>query len=112
MDEMGFLYVQIKCYMKQLLFGLEHCHLRGVMHRDIKGSNLLVNNEGVLKVADFGLANFVNPGHRYSAFFFLFKMNTIIISKLTICWQKWYFNGNPKGKSFTLPRLVYMSTCD
>ncbi|XP_029129474.1 protein IMPAIRED IN BABA-INDUCED STERILITY 1 isoform X2 [Cajanus cajan] len=54
---------QIKCYMKQLLAGLEHCHLRGVMHRDIKGSNLLVNNEGVLKVADFGLANYVNSGH-------------------------------------------------
>ncbi|PKI72148.1 hypothetical protein CRG98_007467 [Punica granatum] len=49
---------QIKCYMKQLLSGIEHCHSRGVMHRDIKGSNLLVNNEGILKVADFGLANF------------------------------------------------------
>ncbi|KAL0799760.1 hypothetical protein Bca101_054935 [Brassica carinata] len=51
---------QIKCYMKQLLSGLDHCHSRGVMHRDIKGSNLLVNNEGILKVADFGLANFCN----------------------------------------------------
>jgi serine/threonine protein kinase len=52
--------LQIKCYMKQLLSGLDHCHARGVMHRDIKGSNLLVNNEGILKVADFGLANFCN----------------------------------------------------
>ncbi|XP_050224037.1 protein IMPAIRED IN BABA-INDUCED STERILITY 1 isoform X2 [Mercurialis annua] len=55
---------QIKCYMRQLLAGLEHCHSKGVMHRDIKGSNLLVNNEGILKVGDFGLANFCHSGQR------------------------------------------------
>ncbi|KAG2675564.1 hypothetical protein I3760_12G010000 [Carya illinoinensis] len=54
---------KIKCYMKQLLSGLDHCHSRGVMHRDIKGSNILVNNRGILKVADFGLANFHSSGH-------------------------------------------------
>ncbi|KAJ0454719.1 putative protein-serine/threonine kinase CMGC-CDK-CRK7-CDK9 family [Helianthus annuus] len=49
---------QIKCYMLQLLKGIDHCHSRGVLHRDIKSSNILINNEGVLKIADFGLANF------------------------------------------------------
>lgn len=50
--------VQIKCYMQQLLCGLEHCHNHGVLHRDIKGANLLINNNGNLKIADFGLATF------------------------------------------------------
>ncbi|KAG4137126.1 hypothetical protein ERO13_D07G052300v2 [Gossypium hirsutum] len=52
---------QVKCYMKQLLSGLEHCHNQGVLHRDIKGSNLLIDNEGILKIADFGLATFYDP---------------------------------------------------
>ncbi|KAJ4823107.1 hypothetical protein Tsubulata_017606 [Turnera subulata] len=52
---------QIKCYMQQLLNGLDHCHSRGVLHRDIKGSNLLIDDNGILKIADFGLANFFDP---------------------------------------------------
>ncbi|GJU36848.1 probable serine/threonine-protein kinase [Tanacetum coccineum] len=52
---------QIKCFMKQLLSGLEHCHKNGVLHRDIKGSNLLIDNDGILKIADFGLASFYDP---------------------------------------------------
>ncbi|KAL8465150.1 hypothetical protein ACS0TY_034591 [Phlomoides rotata] len=62
--EITFTESQVKCYMKQLLCGLEHCHSMGVMHRDIKGANLLVNDQGVLKVADFGLANFSSCGQR------------------------------------------------
>ncbi|KAJ0578484.1 putative protein-serine/threonine kinase CMGC-CDK-CRK7-CDK9 family [Helianthus annuus] len=55
---------QVKCYIKQLLSGLEHCHENGVLHRDIKGSNLLIDNDGILKIADFGLASFYNPQHK------------------------------------------------
>ena len=53
---MKFSVPQIKCYMKQLLMGLHYCHNNNILHRDIKGSNLLINNNGVLKLADFGLA--------------------------------------------------------
>uniref|UniRef100_A0A0D6R3E1 Protein kinase domain-containing protein n=1 Tax=Araucaria cunninghamii TaxID=56994 RepID=A0A0D6R3E1_ARACU len=53
---MRFTIPQIKCYMKQLLTGLHYCHINQVLHRDIKGSNLLIDNNGILKLADFGLA--------------------------------------------------------
>nr|DAD20956.1 TPA_asm: hypothetical protein HUJ06_022419 [Nelumbo nucifera] len=52
---------QVKCYMQQLLLGLDHCHSRSILHRDIKGSNLLIDNNGTLKIADFGLASFFDP---------------------------------------------------
>ncbi|XP_057979446.1 cyclin-dependent kinase C-1-like [Malania oleifera] len=54
---------QIKCYMRQLLTGLHYCHVNQVLHRDIKGSNLLIDNEGTLKLADFGLARSFSNDH-------------------------------------------------
>ncbi|XP_052115425.1 uncharacterized protein LOC107480334 isoform X2 [Arachis duranensis] len=53
---------KIKCYMQQLLAGLQHCHERGIIHRDIKSSNLLIDRRGSLKIADFGLANVKHQG--------------------------------------------------
>ncbi|KAM7511262.1 hypothetical protein LguiB_010137 [Lonicera macranthoides] len=55
---------QVKCYMQQLLSGLQHCHDRGILHRDIKGSNLLIDRNGMLKIADWGLANSFNPNKK------------------------------------------------
>lgn len=43
---------------KQLFEGLDYLHRRGVLHRDIKAANILVSSEGLLKIADFGLARF------------------------------------------------------
>lgn len=40
----------------QLIAGVEHCHKQGICHRDLKLSNLLLDGEGRLLVADFGLA--------------------------------------------------------
>jgi serine/threonine protein kinase len=57
---------QVKCFMSQILEGLRHCHARGVLHRDIKGSNLLIDDNGQLRIADFGLATFFDPDRQQS----------------------------------------------
>ncbi|CAC37500.1 P-TEFb-associated cyclin-dependent protein kinase Cdk9 [Schizosaccharomyces pombe] len=61
---------QIKCYMKQLFAGTKYLHDQLILHRDLKAANLLIDNHGILKIADFGLARVIteesyankNPG--------------------------------------------------
>lgn len=47
---------QVKFFVLQLLRGLNACHRNGILHRDLKLSNLLISRHGDLKIADFGLA--------------------------------------------------------
>ncbi|KAI8827769.1 Pkinase-domain-containing protein, partial [Chytriomyces cf. hyalinus JEL632] len=49
----------VKCLTKQMFEGLSYLHKKGIIHRDMKGSNLLLNKDGVLKLADFGLARYM-----------------------------------------------------
>ncbi|KAI9143623.1 kinase-like domain-containing protein [Paraphysoderma sedebokerense] len=46
----------VKSYMYQLLKGICFCHGRRILHRDLKPQNILIEKDGVLKLADFGLA--------------------------------------------------------
>ncbi|KAK2639223.1 hypothetical protein Ddye_027018 [Dipteronia dyeriana] len=54
---------EVKCLMLQLLEGVKYLHDNWVLHRDLKASNLLVNNQGKLKVCDFGMSRQYGNGY-------------------------------------------------
>ena len=78
-------------YTYQILQGIVFCHTRRVLHRDLKPQNLLIDKDGAIKLADFGLGRpFGIPvrayTHEVSAFleenthtFFLTKMSALTI---------------------------------
>uniref|UniRef100_A0A3B3UA48 non-specific serine/threonine protein kinase n=1 Tax=Poecilia latipinna TaxID=48699 RepID=A0A3B3UA48_9TELE len=46
----------------QILSAVEYCHNRNIVHRDLKAENLLLDGHMNIKIADFGFANFFQPG--------------------------------------------------
>jgi serine/threonine protein kinase len=64
-DGVGVSVGEVKRWMVQILCGVDACHRNMIVHRDLTPSNLLVSDDGVLKLADFGQVN--------NGFLFFFK---------------------------------------
>ena len=74
--DMGLGEAMVKKFMAQLVEGIRYCHSHRILHRDLKPQNLLIDREGNLKLADFGLARaFGVPlrtyTHEVRSFYFL-----------------------------------------
>ncbi|KAM9304467.1 casein kinase II subunit alpha-like isoform 2-T2 [Morus bassanus] len=57
----------IRFYMYEILKALDYCHSMGVMHRDVKPHNVMIDHEHrKLRLIDWGLAEFYHPGQEYN----------------------------------------------
>ncbi|KAF0266812.1 hypothetical protein FOG51_01480 [Hanseniaspora uvarum] len=54
--------MDLKLIVLQMLRGVNHLHRLSIMHRDLKPANLLIGNDGMIKIADFGLARIYDDG--------------------------------------------------
>lgn len=49
---------------RQVVYGLAHCHCRSVLHRDIKLDNILLDNDGEIKICDFGVSRIIKKNQK------------------------------------------------
>jgi protein kinase A len=59
---------QARFYFSELLLGLEYLHNMDIVYRDIKPENILIDIDGHIKIADFGLSKIIAPRQRSYSF--------------------------------------------
>ncbi|KAJ8747391.1 hypothetical protein K2173_013093 [Erythroxylum novogranatense] len=92
-----FLDSHVCAYTRQILLGLKYLHDRDVVHRDIKCSNILVDSNGSVKLADFGLAKAT-------------KLNDVKSCKGTAFWMAPEV-VNRKNQGYGLPADIWSLGC-
>ena len=55
-----------KFYFLETLLALEYLHSKGILYRDLKPENIILDAEGHIRLADFGLSKTINRGVTYS----------------------------------------------
>jgi len=56
-----------QCIVQQIIEGVKYLHDLKILHRDLKSANLLLNNRGEVKIADFGLGRRFRPDYTYTS---------------------------------------------
>lgn len=60
--------VEVKFIAAQVLIALGYLHANNIVHRDLKPENVLVDEQGYIRLADFGLAKFLEKGQTTKSF--------------------------------------------
>lgn len=63
-----FTLAKVRSFIEELAGALDFCHANGIIHRDIKPGNILIDQLGSLKLADFGLSRALEPNHLATTF--------------------------------------------
>ena len=50
----------MKFYATQIILALGYLHMKGIVHRDLKLENILIDTDGFIKIIDYGLAKMLN----------------------------------------------------
>ena len=57
-----------KFYIASIILGIEAMHRKGIMHKDLKPKNILMDEDGYLKISDFGLAEYYDLDKQHFAY--------------------------------------------
>ena len=96
----------VKSYLHQIVCGLEYLHSKRILHRDIKGGNILVNDEGIVKLADFGASKKIHVSKNGT----LIDMNDLM-EKMTVTGTPYYMAPEVFEATFSVKSDIWSAGC-